>query len=419
MSLLRLPFSLLALIIQSTFLAVGQIWANKLRSILTTIGIVIGVASVTAVIASLTGLKKNVLTEFENLGTNKMFIYPFWNGRRHFTAKSWYLYGLHEHDFDGMLEHCPSIRAFTRETQFTFTIAHGSKSEDMVDVVGIEPSWHQVENRFVSIGRPFSLIDDQQARAVCLVNDKMRDRLGLPTDPSGESIMIGPRRYRVVGLLESRPESAMFRGGGSGSEVFVPFNTLKQSRNLNTYVVAISRSPDVAEEAQAEATFFLRHKRKIPVGEPADFRVEVVEQFLKEFSKVATTITLVATCVVGISLLVGGIGIMNIMLVSVSERTREIGLRKAVGARPSAILLQFLVEALVLCFLGGMIGLLGGQGITTALSQIKEAQLDKAYIPGWAIALAFGFAAAVGLIFGMFPAIKAARLDPIEALRHE
>jgi putative ABC transport system permease protein len=130
-------------------------------------------------------------------------------------------------------------------------------------------------------------------------------------------------------------------------------------------------------------------------------------------------VTMAATGVVGISLLVGGVGIMNIMLVSVSERTREIGLRKAVGARPSAILLQFLIEAIMLCFLGGAIGVLGGQALTFAVSKIPGGYLEHSHIPGWALAMSFGFAGAVGLIFGMFPAIKAARLDPIEALRHE
>src|SRR5204863_6928994 len=150
-----------------------------------------------------------------------------------------------------------------------------------------------------------------------------------------------------------------------------------------------------------------------------DFRVEVVEKFLEEFNKVAVTITIVATGIVGISLLVGGVGIMNIMLVSVSERTREIGLRKAVGARPAAILLQFLVEAVMLCLMGGLVGLLFGSLLTKGIASIPAAMLSKASIPGWAIALSFGFSALVGLVFGMFPAVKAARLDPIDALRHE
>src|SRR6476659_4459733 len=198
----------------------------------------------------------------------------------------------------------------------------------------------------------------------------------------------------------------MFRFGGTGMEAFIPFTTAAQSKDrMGIGVVAVCRSPDVAQEAKAEMAFFPRQKRHIPLGERNDFRIEVVEQFLQEFSKVSATITLIATCVVGISLLVGGVGIMNIMLVSVSERTREIGLRKAVGARPGAILMQFLVEAVALCFMGGLVGLIFGELLTIMLKGIPNAQLDKAYIPIWAVALSFGFAASVGLIFGMFPAI--------------
>ena len=419
MSILRLPVAMILLILQSAILALGQIWANKTRSVLTTIGIVIGVASVTAVIAALTGLKTTVLTNFEELGTDKMFVQPHYNGPSKQNPRG-YFFALHTFDFDGLLEHCPDVRAFTREAQSSVTASNGTRSEDAVPVVGVEPMWHQVENRAVAIGRPFSLIDNQHARAVCLINARLRDRLGLPSDPTGETILLGSRRYRIVGVLDNRNESSMFNAGGTGMEAYIPFNTATRSRDRQGIgVVAVCRSPEVAEEARAEMTFFLRHKRKVPLGEANNFRIEIVEQFLQQFSKVSSTITLIATCVVGISLLVGGVGIMNIMLVSVSERTREIGLRKAVGARPSAILLQFLVEATMLCLMGGFIGLLGGEGILMILKRIPNSQLDKAYVPAWAVALAFGFSASVGLIFGMFPAIKAARLDPIEALRHE
>jgi putative ABC transport system permease protein len=418
MFLFRLPLLLFSLAYQSAFLALGQIWANKVRAILTTIGIVIGVASVTAVIAALTGLKTSVLNEFESIGTNKIFISPNWVARN--RRFSWREYIFQPQQFEGLLEHCPSVRDFTRMNEITRTISHATRSETDVQVMGIDPSWHLIENRSVIVGRPFSLVDNEQAKAVCLINGKLQDKLMLPRDPTGESVMVGDRRFTVVGVVETRTESSMFRErGSSGGEVFIPFTTARQSNPWRFQVIAISRSPDVSEEAQAEIKFFLRRTRHVPPGSTDTFQVEAVQQFLDKFKSVATAITLVAGGIVGISLLVGGVGIMNIMLVSVSERTREIGLRKAVGARPSAILLQFLIEAMVLCLVGGLIGLVFGQIITRILASIPDAKLDKAAIPAWAVLLSLGFSAGVGLIFGMFPAIKAARLDPIEALRHE
>ena len=185
------------------------------------------------------------------------------------------------------------------------------------------------------------------------------------------------------------------------------------------WAIASSKSAATAEEATAEVRFFLRRMRHLKPGDPDTFHLEVMERHLKEIQNVALIMTAVAGGIVGISLLVGGIGIMNIMLVSVSERTREIGLRKAVGARPGTILLQFLVEAVVLCLCGGCLGLLGAEALTKGITSIPNAELEMAYIPLWAIGMAFGFSAFVGICFGMFPAIKAARLDPIEALRHE
>jgi putative ABC transport system permease protein len=420
-ALLRLPFLLVFQLYQSLFLALAQIWANKLRSFLTTIGIVIGVASVTTVIAALTGLKTNVLKEFENFGTNKIFISPLrpeFGPKRHAT---WSVLRLEPEQFDGLLEHCPSLKAFTRMTRGNVTVAHGNRSAEGVEILGIEAMWHDVERRGVILGRPFTWIDNAHSRPVCLVNPTLQEKLALAKDPIGQQVIINERRYSIVGVVEPRPESAMFGGQGGGGEVLVPFSTIYRDDNpfQPLFVQAASKSPAVSEEAKAEIMFFLRRTRHLRADEPPTFRVDFVAQFVEQFNKIATAITLVAGGIVGISLIVGGVGIMNIMLVSVSERTREIGLRKAVGAPPAAICMQFLVEAVMLCCVGGLVGLAIAQLLTMILAKIPNAQLQNAFIPGWAVALAFGFSASVGLAFGMFPAIKAARLDPIEALRHE
>jgi putative ABC transport system permease protein len=421
--LFRAPILLPILLYQSFSLALSQIWANKMRAMLTTVGIVIGVASVTAVIAALSGLKANVLSEFESFGTNKIYIAPnrpqsgpLKDAPRHLL---WFKPDL----FDEMMDHCPSLKQFTRVTTVSLNAIYGRQLVESVSVSGIEPAWHEIENRPIILGRPFSLLDNSLGRPVCLINEKLRDTLGLPLDCTGHQIILGDRRYLIVGVVEEKQQSN-FNDNVSGSEVYLPFNTVYnplRGRAMPPFVMVIAacRSTELSEEAKAEITFYLRKKRKISPGDPDTFRVEAIDQFVQQFNQIAGMITIVATGIVGVSLLVGGVGIMNIMLVSVSERTREIGLRKAVGAPPSAVLLQFLVEAVMLCLFGGLVGLLLGQGLTTLLTRIPNAQLEQAYIPGWAIGLAFGFAASVGVIFGMFPAIKAARLDPIEALRHE
>jgi len=420
-ALLQAPLAFLRLFYQSVYLALGQIWANKTRSILTTIGIVIGVASVTAVIAALTGLKAKILTQVETLGSNTIFISP----KRPDTgpmqhANFWSIRFLPEH-FDGMLEHCPSVERFGRQTWIGGkTVSHRERSLENVTVRGIEPACHKIESRPVTEGRPLSVIDEIQVRQVCLIDPKLRNELRLDRDCIGQQILIGHNTFYIVGVVESRPESVFGGGDQDRSEVFIPFKTsFKLSRYLYIGVLAESKSAEVSDDALAEISFFLRRTRNIKPGEPDTFEVMSLKNILDIFNKIAIIVTLVASGIVGISLLVGGVGIMNIMLVSVSERTREIGLRKAVGAKKSAILTQFLIESVVLCFFGGIVGIGFGQLLTTGIANIPKVEMDMAYIPLWAIGLSFGFSGTVGIFFGMFPAIKAARLDPIEALRHE
>ena len=409
----------LRIFVQTVVLALGQIWANKTRAALTALGIIIGVASVSAVIAALTGMRSFVLNEFETFGANKLYL----DGRvpRELRGQmSWRSVQLTEVEINNLLENAPSIDMMTPMFMGSYAVRSGDEIIENAGVTGIWPEWHEIEQRFVLIGRPFSSIDEEEGRAVCLINEKAIEELNLDRDPVNDFIYVKERRFLVVGVVETKDVGAMFGGGDSRAEIYIP---LSAARRLNpdgwiNYAIGTVTDPEKAQDALAEVRWSMRKMRGLEADDLDTFEVQVMQQFIDQFNAMAAGITAIAGGVVSISLLVGGVGIMNIMLVSVSERTREIGLRKAVGARPAIVLLQFLVEAVVLCVVGGLIGLVFGQAMTIGLQNLDE-NLANAHIPAWAIALAFAFSAGVGVVFGMFPAIKAARLDPIEALRHE
>ncbi len=416
-ALLLAPLVFVQLVYQSAYLALAQIWANKTRSVLTTIGIVIGVASVTAVIAALTGLKAKVLSQVESFGSNTIIISPQRPDKGPLSRLPWWHFHFAPEEFDNMLRHCPSVQRFTRLTHiWQQTARHGERSVGNVNVRGAEPSWHEIQKRPLLLGRKLSVIDE--TRPVCLIDPELRDKLRLDKDCIGQSIRIGHNTFRVVGVIEREPQLRLGGGDREYYEAVIPFRVASKFGQQWINALAESKSTELLPEAVGEIKFFLRSTRHIKPGDPDTFRVESLKSMIKTFNEIALVVTLVAGGIVGISLLVGGVGIMNIMLVSISERTREIGLRKAVGAKKSAILTQFLVEAVILCFVGGLIGVGVGKLLTMVIAGINPL-LEKTYIPAWAIVLSFAFAGSVGVFFGMFPAIKAARLDPIEALRHE
>src|SRR5437764_400144 len=387
-AILRAPIVLLVLFYQSAILALAQVWANKMRSLLTALGIVIGVTSVSTIIAALSGLQKTVVNRLESFGTNNMFVFPDrpdTGTKRRLTNNAIF---FKPSDFDGILEHCPSLRTLGRATFQRWPAQYQNHTQDMVQIAGVEAAWHQVEKRPLVQGRPFSELDNDLGRPVCLINTTLQEKLSLPRECVGTIIKIGSNRLMVIGVVEARPANLFEGGNNTDCECFLPFNALYSSMESTSHgnlpfmmAQGISKSPDVSEEAKGEITFFLRQKRHLKVGEPNTFQVRYVGEFIDQFKQITTAITLVAAGIVGISLVVGGVGIMNIMLVSVSERTREIGLRKAVGARPSAILLQFLIEATMLCLMGGLVGLLCGQGLTTLMASFKQAKLEQAFIP--------------------------------------
>jgi putative ABC transport system permease protein len=442
-AVLRLPLTLPLLLYQSIVLALSQIWANKVRAVLTTLGILIGVAAISAVIALFSGMKDRVLAVFVAYGTNKIFIHPQWR-KTDRGRWAWTKVCFKNSDFDEFLARCPSIASYTRDAAYGgLPVSYRAQSaEDRTDFHGIDPTWHAIERRGPSVGRGLNTLDSQYVRRVCLINEHLRDELRLDRDPTGAVIdVVYFGRMLVVGMVEQ--PVAMMGSNAEMGEIFVPFTFSTTRYFFPTWygVTATAKSRDAVDEAKAEVEFYMRHTRHLRPGEEDNFRVETAARAVEEIDKLATTLTTVAGGIVAISLLVGGVGIMNIMLVSVSERTREIGLRKAVGARPGAICLQFLVEAVVLCLLGGALGLIVGQALTSGVAAFLPSDPNQwmnfdpmrnqaapkvtkwgglgIVLPASAIILAFTFSAGVGVVFGMFPAIKAAMLDPIEALRHE
>ncbi len=409
------------LLFQTVLTAMTQIWANKVRALLTTLGIVIGVTAVVATVAAVQGLETSILSEFETFGTKKVYIDGRTPRKLRGRIPRWKV-ELKMHEVHAVVKNATTLARFTPLIFMGFDVEFEDQKVTGVQVMGIWPAWHDIEARSVLSGRPFNSVDEEQQLSVCLVNDKAIEILGLNKEPAGTAIRLGGRRFNIVGVVETKTVGPMFGGGDTQAEVFIPASValnLQPTRKWVNFLLAELKTPDMAEEAKAEVGSILRRIRQLEPGEEDTFDVAVLQSFIDQFKKVSRIITFGSVGVVAISLLVGGIGIMNIMLVSVSERTREIGLRKALGARPEVILVQFLIEAVTLCMFGGFIGLALGWSIIQVAKAAAPDMLKFAAIPLWAAVLAVGAAAITGIIAGMFPAIKAARLNPIDALRHE
>jgi putative ABC transport system permease protein len=396
--------------------ALQSVRANKLRSFLTMLGIIIGIGAVIAMVALGEGAQRQVQDRLQGLGTNVLTVRP---GQA-------FMGGVDRGDSRLTTEHAealiPSpdvnhgIVAVSPEMNRRQQVQFGSRNANL-QIYGVWPSYFSIQNHKVGLGRLYTDTEDRSRRRVAVIGPEVGTRLGTESEALvGTSIRIRGQSFEVIGVLEPKGGT----GFGSPDEaIFTPVGTaqfrLFGSDQVNAILVQAESERRIAT-ATAEIDRIMRREQRVPPGDPSRINIMNQASLLETFEETARTFTFLLAGIALVSLIVGGIGIMNIMLVSVTERTREIGVRKALGARRRDVMLQFLVEALVLCIAGGILGLGVGAGSAYALEHF--AGWDTAVAPA-AVAVAFGFSAFIGIFFGIWPARRAARLDPITALRYE
>jgi putative ABC transport system permease protein len=399
-------------------IALEALRGNKTRGILTTLGIVIGIVGVVTTMTAANGISNSFRDSVSTLGSDVLYVsrMPWIITGNWFEFRNRPLLTLQDAEkLEHRLERALAINPTANTTK---SLQHRSTVLDDVNIVGTTHQQMLVSSAVPEYGRFLTAYDVRTKQRVCVIGATIRENLFGEEPPLHETIAVGRQRYRVIGVMEKQGSAGMFGGPDFDSQVYVPITSFAKSfgatnRDLN---VAVKAPAGVAlEDFRYEIAGEMRKIRKLAPIEKDDFSINTMDTLVEMFNRVLGVILLIGVIITSISLFVGGIGVMNIMLVSVTERTQEIGIRKAIGAKRRAILAQFLLESSAICLAGGTIGLVLAYGATAAI----DALVMPANISPGIVAIALAVSAAVGLLSGFIPALRAARLEPIEALRHE
>jgi len=405
-------------------IALRALAKNKMRAGLTVLGVVIGIAAVTTMVSIGQSASALVQGQFQNLGTNVIVILP--GSQRNGGVRQGVIPSLTAADSEAIAKECPTILATTPIVITSGQIIYGNSNWPPKQISGVGADYITVRNWPLRHGGFFTERDISSAAKVCVIGHTLVAKLFQTTNPLGESIRIKRIPFRIVGVLDKK--GADLVGNDQDDIVLIPYTTVQKRLQGSSFldvgaILASATSNKHMSEAQDEINRLLLERHRIKPGQIADFNVQNTDEIANMLGIVTGTMTLMLSSIAGISLIVGGVGIMNIMLVSVTERTREIGTRMAVGARSRDILRQFLVESVLLSCIGGTIGfglgVAASVGVTKLINSLSSGAEWPVVISLPAAVAALLFSGAVGVFFGFYPARKASRLDPIEALRYE
>jgi putative ABC transport system permease protein len=406
---------------ESALMAFDTLRANKLRSSLTILGVSVGVITVIFMVSIIQGLNKAFADQVESLGSNTIFLSKFDPGfGRPPGPEEIHRKDLTMEDAEALRVEAPSIAGVSPvHRMLAVTARYQDKQTDTPILFGVTPYYEFVHTQYVARGRFIKDLDMDNRDNVVILGTDVARALFPYEDPIDKDIRINGNPYHVVGVMEPLGN---FFGQSRDNSLFIPITTFQKYYpdrpfpETVFFVVVRPHSRAVVKAAMDEMTDILRRRRRVPLGAPNNFGISSQDSLLDIYNQLTGATALVLTAISFVALMIGGIGVMNIMLVSVTERTKEIGVRKAVGATRANILVQFLIEAVVLTAIGGLAGLAVGELLAFIINKYSPL---PAYVPLWAIGVGVGISAGVGIVFGLWPAWKAARLDPIEALRWE